>query len=799
MFVHTRTIRLANTPRRTVILTRRFLRALLIVIAIIVVAAAGGGTYLFRRAFPVTGGRLTVSGLRSEVEVIRDRWGVPHVFARNTHDLIFAQGYVHAQDRLWQMELNRRAASGRLSEISGRSTLETDRFLRTIGLRRAAEAEVQRLSPDAKAMLERYAAGVNAFLDTPRRRLPIEFTILGFSPEPWTPTDSLAFAKLMGWILSGNWGEEILRAHLLSRFGPEGVQVLLPPYPADAPVIVPAEAEYRSWNPTALLRLLDLAQRPSGLGSNNWVIAGARTATGTPLLANDPHLEAAMPSVWYEMHLSGGGYNAIGSTFPGTAGIVIGHNDTIAWGVTNAGPDVQDLYIERFDPNDPTRYLYKGQWLKAQVIQEKIAIKGAEPVIETVRVTRHGPILNGVVEGLGAFLALRWTALEPGTLVESVWRVGLAKNWDEFRQALALWTVPAQNFVFADRAGNIGYQLPGRIPIRAKGDGLVPVPGWTGEYEWVGEVPFEALPSASNPSRGFIVTANNQIVPDNFPYLISRDWDPGYRAGRITALLSEMPNATIEQIQRVQMDVTSLPGQALVRALQGVRVSEDPAAGALAELRAWNGVLAADSRAAAIYQTFRLSLLPLLFKDVLGPDLFERYLARPDAWQSVITRLLADPQSPWWGPDGRDAVVTRALNDAIDVLTAKLGTDRGRWTWGRLHVMEFVHPIGRISALAWIFNATAPATGGDIFTVNNGGFDRKTYRQTVVASYRQILDPGDWDRSVSIHTTGQSGLPFHRHYRDFVPMWATGQYHPMFFSRERIDAAADGRLVLSPP
>jgi penicillin amidase len=782
-----------------VIPTRHLLRTLLIVIAIIVVAAAGGGTYLFRRAFPVTSGRLTAPGLRSDVEVIRDRWGVPHIFARSTHDMLFAQGYVHAQDRLWQMELNRRAASGRLSEISGRSTLETDRFLRTIGLRRAAEAEVAHLPPDAKALLERYAAGVNAFLDSHRGRLPIEFTILGFMPEPWTPTDTVAFGKLMGWILSGNWEEEILRAHLLSRFGAAGLRVLLPPYPADAPVIVPPEADYRSWDQTAVLRLLDLAGTAPGLGSNNWVIAGSRTATGSPLLANDPHLDAAMPSVWYEMHLSGGDYNAIGSTFPGVAGIVIGHNEHIAWGLTNAGPDVQDLYIERFDPNDPTRYLYKDQWLKADVFQEKILVKGGEPVIETVRVTRHGPVLNGVVDGLGAFLALRWTALEPGRLVESVWRVGLAKNWDEFRQALALWTVPAQNFVFADRAGNIGYQLPGRIPIRAKGDGLLPVPGWTGEYEWTGGIPFDALPSAFNPARGFIVTANNQIVPDSFPYLISRDWDPGYRARRITALLSEMPKATSEQIQRVQMDVTSLPGQALVRALEGVRVTEEPAAGLLAELRAWDGVLAADSRAAAIYETFRLSLLPLLLKDVLGPDLFDRYLSRPDAWQSMITRLLAEPGSAWWGPDGRDAVVAKAFDDAGAVLTAKLGPDRSRWTWGRLHVMEFVHPIGRISALAWIFNATAPPTGGDIFTVNNGGFDRKTYRQTVVASYRQILDLSDWDRSVSIHTTGQSGLPFHRHYRDFVPMWATGQYHPMLFSRQRIDAAADGALVLTPP
>ena len=782
-----------------VIPTRRLLRVLLIVIVVIAITAAGAGAYLIRRAFPVTSGRLAVAGLQEPVEVIRDRWGIPHVFARNTHDLLFAQGYVHAQDRLWQMELNRRAASGRLSEVSGRATLETDRFLRTIGLRRAAEAEAQRLSGAIKEALEAYAGGVNAFIETHRGRLPIEFTFVGLTPEPWTPTDSLAFAKLMAWILSGNWRDELLRAHILSRFGPEGVLALIPPYPADAPVIAPPEAGGYTWNLSALRNLPDLAGTIPGVGSNNWVIAGTRTATGAPLLANDPHLEAAMPSVWYEMHLTDGDYNAIGSTFPGTAGVVIGHNEHIAWGVTNAGPDVQDLYIERFDQADPTRYLYQGQWLRAQVIREKILVKGAEPVIETVRITRHGPILNNVVEGLDAFVALRWTALDPGTLPESVLRVGRAKNWNEFRAALRLWTVPAQNFVFADRDGNVGYQLPGRIPVRAKGDGLFPVPGWTGEYEWTGEVPFDALPSVFNPPQGFIVTANNQIVPDSFPYLISRDWDPGYRARRITDLVSQMPKASIEDLQRIHRDVTSLPAQAVVRALQDVRITEEPAASLLAELTAWDGVLAADSRAAAVYETFRLALLPLVFTDVLGPDLSEEYFGRSDAWQAVVTRFLADPQSAWWGPDGRDAVVTQALVDAEKTLTARLGSDRSRWTWGRLHVMEFVHPIGRISALAWIFNATAPPTGGDLFTVNNAGFDRKTYRQRVVASYRQIIDLQEWDRSVSIHTTGQSGLPFHRHYRDFVPMWATGQYHPMLFNRERIQQEAEGTLTLAPP
>lgn len=778
-------------------------RLLLVLVGVIVAAAlvfAGIGAYLIRRPFPIITGSLTVPGVRAPVEVIRDRWGIPHIYAQDTHDLFFAQGYIHAQDRLWQMEFNRRASSGQLSEILGVATLETDRFVRTIGLRRAAEAAAVQMDAETREALEAYAAGVNAFVLQHTAALPVEFALLRFRPQPWTPTDTLAFGGLMSWVLSGNWSSEILRAHLVSRFGAEGMRVLMPSYPDDAPVIVPEATTYRSWNTAAVLQLHDLASSVPGIGSNNWVVSGSRTITGAPILANDPHLEAQMPSIWHEMHLSGGPYNVIGSTFPGIPGVIIGHNEQIAWGATNAGPDVQDLYMERFDPADPTRYLYRGQWERAKIVREEIRVKGRrDPVIETVRITRHGPIINSVVEGLGAFLAMRWTALEPSTTPTSILRLDRAHTWQTFREALRLWTVPAQNFVFADRQGNIGYQLPGRIPIRAKGDGLLPVPGWTGEYEWIRDIPFDELPSAFNPPRGYIVTANNRIVPEGYRYLIAHDWDPGFRARRIQTLLDAGPRATVDDMKAIQMDVTSLPGQMVVQALQDVHISQEPAAGLLAELRSWDGVLRADSRPAAIYEAFRMALVPLLFKDVLGPDLYRRYLGRPDNWQLAMIRLLRDPGSRWWGPDGHDAVVASALTDASRTLTERLGTDRARWTWGRLHVMRFVHPIGRLPGLALIFNATAPATGGDSFTVNNGGFNVNNFTQTIVPSYRQIIDLSDWDRSISIHATGQSGLPFHRHYRDFVPLWATGQYHPMLFSRARIQQQPEGTLTLAPP
>ncbi|MDQ7842550.1 MAG: penicillin acylase family protein [Armatimonadota bacterium] len=778
---------------------RRLLAWLLAVVLLAVVVAGGAGTYLIIRAFPRTEGLLAVPGLEEPVEVLRDRWGVPHLVARNAYDLFFAQGFVHAQDRLWQMEFNRRVASGRLSEIFGATTLSTDRFLRTVGLRRAAEAEWPIQDEEARAAARAYADGVNAFLRLAGSRLPVEFTLLRFRPDPWTPVDSLAFAKLMAWVLSGNWESEILRAHLAARFGPDGMRALMPPYPANHPVIVP-RTDFADFRSPAVLRLLEAAPSRRGVGSNNWVVSSARTDTGAPLLANDPHLEAGMPSIWYEMHLQGGGFNVIGATFPGTPGVVIGHNEHIAWGVTNAGPDVQDLYIERFHPADPTRYLFRGRWERAAVVEERIVVRGRrEPEVLTVRITRHGPVLNAVVEGLPSFLALRWTALTPGKILSSLGRLNRARNWREFREALRDWTVPAQNFVYADREGNIGYQLPGRIPLRARGDGLLPVPGWTGEYEWVGEIPFDRLPSWFNPERGYLVTANNRIVPPSYRYLLGLEWDPGFRAQRIEAMLREKPRLGLPDFQRIQNDLLSLPGQAMVRALGTVRVTTEPGAWMLAELRGWDGVLSPDSRAAAIYEAVRVTLPRLLFADVLGPDLFKRYLDRSDAWMLAVTRLLNDPASPWWAPRGRDAVVVQALEEAYDILRHRLGSDRTTWTWGRLHVMRFEHPMGRVRALSWIFNATAPPTGGDLYTVNNGGFDATTFRQVVVASYRQIVDLADFDRSVAIHTTGQSGLPFHRHYKDFVPLWARGQYHPLVFSRTRIEAEVAGRLTLRPP
>jgi penicillin amidase len=775
----------------------RFLAALLVVL---VAFLAATGVYLIRRPFPQVSGTVRLQGLQAEVQVVRDRWGIPHIFAQNERDLFFAQGYVHAQDRLWQMDLSRRVASGRLSEIFGEVTLDTDRFFRTLGLRRVAEEEVRLLDPSQREILEAYSAGVNAYIATHRGRLPLEFVLLRYAPEPWTPADSIVFGKLMAWVLGGNWRAELLRAALIARFGEEGARRLLPPYPEGAPTIVPQEALgfYQALDLKALAALPG-PLAPVGVGSNNWVVAGSRTATGAPLLANDPHLEGQMPSIWYEAHLSGGRFDVIGATFPGVPGVIIGHNRNIAWGVTNAGPDVQDLYLEQLHPNDPTKYLFRGKWEPLRIIREEIRVKGrSEPVVEVVRLTRHGPILNNVVEGLPGYVALQWTALQPNRLYEAVIGINLARDWQEFREALRKWAVPSQNFVYADTRGNIGYQMPGLVPIRAKGNGLVPVPGWTGEYEWVGFIPFEELPSRFNPRRGYIVTANNRVPPPGYRYFIAAEWDPGFRARRIEQLLTEKGKLGIQDFQRIQLDVQSLVAQEVLPVLGNLRPRDPKAQRALELLRGWDGRLAPESTAAAVFEAFLTTLPDALFQEVLGKEVYDMY--RKAYWLRVpaTLNLLRDPGSGWWQGD-RGKVLEKALVAAYEELEERLGRDPKRWRWGTLHQPRFTHPLGRVPVLTWIFNTTPPPTGGDGFTVNNGGYDPdKPFRQTIVASYRQILDLADWDRSLAMHTTGQSGLPLHKHYRDFAPMWAKGEYHPLLFSRARIEAEMEGRLVLSP-
>lgn len=802
----------------------RILRAIGLGLLVLIVILTAAGFWFVRRPWPQIDGQVTAAGLTAPVQVIRDKWGVPHIYAQNDHDLFFGQGYVHAQDRLWQMEMNRRAGNGSYSEILGTRTLDTDRFLRAFGLRRAAEKDWELLDADTRAVLTAYSDGVNAYIDTHRDRLPLEFTIIGVNPAPWTPIDTLAWGKLVTLSLGGNHRLELLRAQMIADLGEEVAGQLLPAYGDDVPLIIPPEVDRYAGFKNKRFAALDNVDAVLGepgpvMGSNNWVVHGSRTATGKPLLANDTHLNMGMPSIWYENGLHGGRFNSVGLTFAGVPAVLSGHNQRIAWGVSNVNPDVQDLYIEKLnDPNNPTQYEFKGQWRDLQVLEETILVKGQAPSTLKILVTNHGPIVNAVLDdtpGYAQPIALRWTALDGSTQFQAIVQLNLATNWDEFRQALSLWDSPSQNFVYADVDGNIGYQTPGRIPIRAPGhQGLVPAPGWTGEYEWQGFIPFAELPSVFNPPVGFIATANNKIVGDDYPYSLAYEWDPGYRAKRITDLLAAKSSLTMDDMRNIQADTYSLPAEALAPYLLAISPEDPQQTQALELVRNWDKRYEIDRAGASVYQVWYWFLLRNTIDDELGKSLSDHYIVgyyeRHGTFQlPFMIKTMAQSDNSWFDNkttpqvETRDDIVRRSLADAVAWLSERYGNDPAQWTWGRLHTMTFVATaVGRsgIAPVEWAFNSRAIPARGDNFTVNAGSF---RYSNPFVMNHgstmRDIVDLGDFGNSRMIQTTGQNGQVFHPHRDDFIALWQNVEYHPMLFDRERIAASAEGTLTLTPP
>src|SRR5215471_652704 len=686
-------------------------------------AAAGlaGGAYflLIYRPLPKTKGTLHLQGTHKPIEIITDRYGVPHIYAQNEDDLYFAQGFFHAQDRLWQMELNRRIASGRLSEIFGEIALETDKFARRLGMHRAANEAVKHISDHSKRILDAYAQGVNAYIKHNQNKLPLEFTILRFKPEPWQIEDSIQWSKMMAWNLAGNWETEVIRARIVAKLGAERAAKLEAGYDPTHPLIIPPGVEYQGIN-LGMLEQYEQLKQLSGFGmmggSNNWVVDGTMTTTAMPILCNDPHLGQAAPSIWYECHLVAGDIDVIGVSFPGTPGIVIGHNQFIAWGLTNAVSDVEDLYIEKFNPQNPDQYEYMGKWEDAQVVREEITVKGARvPVIEEVYITRHGPILTQMAhpsqentagkngntgsQPVELPLALRWTGLEKHDIISAVYKLNRATNWEEFREAVSYWDQPPQNVVYADIQGNIGYVMAGAIPIRARGQALLPSPGWTGEYEWTGYIPFEELPQTFNPEQHFIATANNRVVDDSYPYYITHEWLNGYRAQRIRDLLTSKGKLAPSDMATIQSDQYSLPAAEIVPHILKLKGETEFERSALAMLGNWNFVLAPDSAGAAIYSLVLYKLERIVFNAMLGDEetLMQSYLgvgttilALQNGYSSrskpLLIRLLNEHDDRWFagsaipnGPGTWDEALRSAFTAAVADLQEKLGSDISRW------------------------------------------------------------------------------------------------------------------------
>ncbi len=850
------------------------LGVLLALVLVMALAGAGFAWWSVQRSWPQVEGSLALPGLGDQVEVLRDERGVPNIYANTAADLFFAHGFVHAQDRFWEMDVRRHITAGRLSEMLGEETAEADAFARTLGWRDVAERELPLLSQEARDILLAYTDGVNAYLRGKRAAdVSLEYQLLAlqnstYAIESWDPIDSLSWLKALAWQLSANIEAEVQRALGAAAVGAERIEQLFPPYPqarngtilsnADlraaglptggaeppaeaAAALAPAAAEaVRSAAQNAALLDGVLAPGGQGIGSNSWVVGGERTTSGKPMLANDPHLAASMPSLWYQVGLhcrtvdAACPYDVSGWTMAGLPGIVIGHNDRIAWGLTNLGPDVTDLVLEQVDAEAA---LVDGSPVPMGTRTEVIRVAGGEDRQITVRTTRHGPIISALPgfeeygsvgeqapvpapgqarsgtapqRGDGYAVALRWTGLDPSPTYDALVLLNRARNWGDFRAAARLLTVPSQNLIYADVDGNIGYQAPGRIPVRIGYDGTWPVPGWDSRYDWERFIPFDQMPRSLNPGAGVITSANQRVVPGGYPWpLQSDEYSFGARAKRINARLADAAGAgpvTAVQMAEIQMDAGSDIADFLVPELAVVEGLDEIAASGVAALGDWDLQQTAGSGPAAFFNVFYRQLVDRMFIDEL-PDI-ELADAAGDRFWEVIRALWETPQDPWWDDvrtpqaEDRDRTVVDALNAAGAELADRQGDDPADWRWGDLHTLTFTHQtLG--SSDSWllqrIFNrGPEPTGGGNSVPLANSWIPAEGYEVVWVPSMRHVVDLDDFDASTWVNLTGNSGHAYHDRYGDQIDAWRRGEQYAWPFTREAVKAASGHRLVLSP-
>jgi penicillin amidase len=902
----------------------RKVRLLLIVLVLAIIGGVGYGAFwsvsTVRASFPQTKGSITLDGLSGPVDVKRDGQGIPQIYASSDEDLFMAQGYVQAQDRFYEMDVRRHMTAGRLSEMFGEGQVDNDEFLRTLGWHRTAEEEYDKtLSAETKKYLDAYAKGVNAYLaGKDGEEISLEYAALGFAgdykPEEWTPVDSVAWLKAMAWDLRGNMQDEIDRALMTSRLGPKQIADLYPQYPYDRNKTIVQEGQYDELTETwsdgsgstqstdgstqgtggtgtgtaagtstdsgALQTQLDglynvLEDLPeavgvngNGIGSNSWVVSGDHTITAKPLLANDPHLSATLPSVWYQMGLHCRSvsakcqYDVAGYTFSGMPGVVIGHNADIAWGMTNSGADVTDLYLEKLTGDG---YQYGSKVLPFDTREETIEVAGGTSKKIVVRTTNNGPLLSDRNDELvqvgkkatvdqdapdrgdGYAIALRWTALDPSTSMDAVFAMNKAKDWDGFREAAALFDVPSQNLIYADTEGNIGYQLPGKIPTRGKGDGSLPAPGWDTRYRWTGYIDQDELPYEYNPERGYIVTANQAVVDEKYPYTLTTDWGYGTRAQRITSLIESKIKGggkiSTDDMRQMQMDNSSEIAKLLVPLLLKINVNDKHVREAQKLLEGWDYTQDADSAAAAYFNSVWRNILKLAFGDKLPKELRvegqclsvepvdttgpadedqrvrecgkrDADQAQPDGgdrWFEVVRRIIDDQDNAWWSTpktrtqpavDSRDELFRRAMRDARWELTAKLGKDIDSWSWGRLHRLFLKNQtLGTEGPdfLQYMLNRGPWKLGGGEATVNATGWNAAGgYEVVWVPSMRMVVNLGNLDKSKWINLTGASGHAYNAHYTDQTDKWVKGELLTWSFSDKAVEAATSDTLLLKP-
>lgn len=845
-----------------------------VIIGLLLATVVSFGHYTVKRSWPQVSGTIEVSGLVASVDVMRDERGVPTIYADTVDDLIFAQGFVHAQDRFYEMDVRRHITAGRLSEMFGASQVQTDSFLRTLGWRRVAEQELSLLDERSTRILASYSAGVNAYLaDRAPADISLEYSVLGlinpeYAIEPWGPADSVAWLKALAWDLRGNMTDEIYRTIMAASVGVERTEELFPPYPFDTrqPIVlggsvagdrfVPdpaattiASASYVDIPAAAMQPLTEVLTASAGLadlmgvsgrgvGSNSWAVSGDLTTTGAPLLANDPHLAPAMPSLWYQANLrcrtvtAECDYDVGGWTMAGLPGVFIGHTSTIAWGFTNTGPDVTDLVLHKVDGDT---YLVDGEAVPMTTRTEVIEVAGGDPVTITVRETADGPIISGVLDdpdvyavvgadapvpapgdtadvdpqpsrGDGYAVALRWTALTPSTTFDATHKLNTATNFDEFRAAARDLAVPAQNLLYADVNGTIAYQMPGRVPIRNGYDGKWPVPGWNSAFAWDGFIPFDELPYVINPDSGFIVTANQAVIGPDYPYFITDDWAYGARSQRIVDLITQSIDAgerfTVEMMQNMQMDSHNALAAFLVPRLPEAGVSND----GLSLFEGWNYDQSIDSAPAAYFNAIWRQLVNRMFNAHIDTELTTTN--GDDQFWQVIERIWTEPNNAWWDDpttsevEDRDAMLQVSVDAAASELSDLQGANPRNWSWGGLHTLLLQNATLGASGVAPIealFNRGPIEVAGGTAAVNaNGWIPSEGYQVYWVASMRQVVDLANLDRSTWVNLTGNSGHAYAPTYTDQIEAWQSGAQFPWPWSAAAVEQAATDRLVLNP-
>lgn len=758
------------------------------VLLVVLLVIAGGGFIALRTSLATIDGRIVVAGLHGEVGIVRDADGVPTITAQNDDDLAFGLGYAHAQDRLFQMELQRRYGAGRLAEIFGAGAVPVDTQMRVLGLYRAAEAAFDKLSPQVQQGIQAYCAGVNAYLATRGALLPPEFLLLRFSPEPWTPADVLVWGKLMDFQLGGNYRGELLRARLAKTVSSADMEFLYPDYPKDAPRTLAALAPlYRKLPLRQLYAAMPEAMGPH-FASNNWVVDGAHSVSGKPLLANDPHLEFSTPGFWYLARLKTPEHDIEGGTRAGTPFVVIGHNEKIAWGFTTTTADIEDLYIEKLDANDPNRYMVADASLPFRTRQETIKVRDGAPVTLTVRATRHGPVVSdmlppGTIDS-GYALALQTTFLDDDDKsAEALWDIDRATDWTSFRDGLKNLVGPPQNIVYADTGGTIGFIAAGRIPIRKGGEGWLPAPGWSGDYDWEGFIPFDQLPQGTNPPSGHFVSANNKIVPDSYPYFIGRDWDLPDRAARIEALLTATPKQSPEASAAIQADTLSLEASRLVPLMTKIVPSSDLAREAVERLKSWDFHMDADKVEPLLFTAWLRTFARSILFARLGDEAADYWDLKPQVMFNVLTQRpdwCADPKKP---SETCETCLSEALDAALNELRRSYGDEMAQWQWGRAHIAYFPNAVfERVPLLRDWLRVTIPTPGG-YDTVNRGPStipdDTTPYEQRFGAGLRIITDMGAPQDLQMMIAPGQSGNPLSPHYADLLARWRAFDWlHP---------------------